>query len=322
MKAVFLNEFGGAEVLQAGEVPDAQPEPGEVLVASAGAGVNFIDTYQRQGKYPDAFPLIPGFEGAGEVVAIGADVTGFAVGDTVAWPMWRRSYAELVAVPEDKLVALPDDVSPERAAGMMLQGVTAQYLTESVFSVGVETTALVHAAAGGTGQALIQAIRARGGRVIGTVSTDEKARIAREAGADEVINYSDTDFVEAVSELTGGDGVNVIYDGIGADTMQRGLHALRRRGMMVYFGATSGSSEALNLQLLSSLGSLSISKPTLADFITTASELQHRSNELFDWIKKGLFSPPSVTHYPYAEAARAHRDLESRATTGKLVLVP
>lgn len=321
MKAVLLHEFGGPDVLEVGEIPDPTPEPHEVLVASAGAGVNFIDTYQRQGKYPDAFPLVPGFEGAGEVLAVGSSVTRFRVGDKVAWPMWRRSYAELVSVPEDKLVALPEGISPRNAAGLMLQGVTAQYLTESVYPVGPDTTALVHAAAGGTGQALTQAIAARGGRVIGTVSNDQKATIARAAGAHEVINYLDTDFVEAVADLTGGRGVNVIYDGIGSATMEKGLHALSRRGMMVYFGAASGSSEALNLQLLSSLGSLSLSKPTLADFITTIDELEHRTKELFEWIARGLFTPPTATSYAFANAADAHRDLESRKTTGKLLLV-
>lgn len=320
MRAVFLHEFGGPDVLHVGDLPDPIPERHEVLVASAGAGVNFIDTYQRQGKYPDDFPLVLGFEGSGEVLAVGSSVTRFRVGEQVAWPMWRGSYAELVTVPEDKLVALPEFITARVAAGLMLQGVTAQYLTSSVYPVVPGTTALVHAAAGGTGQALAQAITARGGRVIGTVSNDEKALIARAAGVDDVINYSDTDFVEALSDLTSGQGVNVIYDGIGSETMERGLHALSRRGMMVYYGATSGSSEPLNLQLLSSLGSLTLSKPTLADFITSVEEIERRSRELFNWIAQGLFSPPPVTYYPFGVAVEAHRDLESRRTTGKLVL--
>jgi len=322
MKAVYLEQFGGPDVLTAGELADPVVGPRDVLVSLAGAGVNFIDTYQRQGKYPGAFPLIPGFEGAGEIIAVGEAVSRFQIGDQVAWPMSPGSYAQKVCVPEDKLVRLPDFIPADLAAGLMLQGVTAQYLTEAVFEVGPETTALVHAAAGGTGQALIQAIRARGGRVIGTVSNETKAAIARDCGAHEVIIYSEVDFVDAVKTLTDGRGVNVIYDGIGHDTMERGLHALSRRGMMVYFGAASGSTEALDLQLLSSLGSLTLSKPTLKDFITTREELEYRTGVLFEWIKQGVYSPPETTHYPFERAAAAHQDLESRASTGKLVLVP
>ena len=321
MKAVYLEQFGGPEVLTAGELPDPKVGPHDVLVALAGAGVNFIDTYQREGKYPDEFPLIPGFEGAGEVVAAGDAVTRFRVGDSVAWPMARASYAELVAVDEDKCVLVPPKMSNDVAAGLMLQGITAHYLTESVYPVGPETTAIVHAAAGGTGQALIQAIRARGGHAIGTVSTQEKAAVARATGATDVIVHSEADFVEVSKALTGGKGVDVVYDGIGSDTLERGLHALRRRGMMVYFGAASGSADALDLQLLSSLGSLSISKPTLKDFITSTEELEHRSSELFGWIERGVFSPPTITHYRFDQASDAHRDLESRASTGKLLLI-
>ena len=322
MRAVVLTEFGGPEVLHLAEMEDPTPGANEVLVRVAAAGVNFIDTYQRAGKYKVDFPFIPGFEGAGEVVAVGSSVTEWSVGDSVAWPWVLHSYAELISVPESKLVAVPAGVGIQTAAATMLQGLTAHYLTHDVYQVEPGTTALVHAAAGGTGLALTQVIKALGGTVIGTVSTEEKAAKAKAAGADHIIFYDRDDFVEKSRELTDGAGVNVIYDGVGQRTVVPGLDALARRGLMVYFGATSGAVPPFDLQALSSKGSLGITKPTLADFIVTPEETRKRAADVFALMESGALTITPGHHYPLAEAATAHRDLEARQTSGKVLLVP
>lgn len=322
MKAIVLTEFGGPEVLTYATVEDPHPGDNDVVVRVAASGVNFIDTYQRMGKYTVDFPFIPGFEGAGTVVTVGSGVTDFVAGDTVAWPMSLHSYAELVAVPAAKLVRVPDGIPLETAAATMLQGLTAHYLTRDVYPVGSGTVAVVHAAAGGTGLALTQVIKSLGGTVIGTVSTEEKAEKARAAGADHVIRYTDQDFVEETLSITAGLGAHVIYDGVGRDTVLRGLSALRRRGMMVYFGATSGPVDPLDLQVLSSRGSLVITKPTLSDFIVTPEETRTRAAEVFEMMAAGSLTIEPGHRFPLEQAAQAHAALEGRASSGKVLLLP
>jgi NADPH2:quinone reductase len=322
MKAIALTSFGGPEVLEYVSLPDPELRDSSVLVSVEAAGVNFIDTYQRQGKYPVEFPFVPGFEGAGTVLAVGAGVNEIQSGDRVAWPWVLNSYAERVVVPAESLVSVPDFVSTQAAAAVMLQGLTAHYLTHDSFAIQPETTALVHAGAGGTGQMLTQVIRALGGSVISTVSSAAKAESAQAAGAHHVVRYDTEDFVAAVDRLTDGAGVQVIYDGVGQDTMSKGLHALARRGTMVYFGASSGPADPLDLQVLSSNGSLTITKPTLADFITTHKETQYRADSIFALIRDGALTPRVGATYALEDAANAHRDLESRSTTGKLLLIP
>jgi len=322
MKAITLISFGGPDVLTSQTVEDPTPGPHEVLVETAAIGVNFIDTYQREGKYAVDFPFVPGFEGAGTVVEVGSKVHGISVGSRVAWPMVLHSYAELVAVPQAKLVLVPDGIDLTVAASAMLQGLTAHYLTTDVFAVKQGSVALVHAAAGGTGLALTQVVRALGGTVIGTVSNAAKAQRAKDAGAHHTITYTEEDFVAKALELTDGRGVDVIYDGIGNDTVVPGLDALARRGTMVYFGAASGAVGPFDLQMLSSKGSLTIAKPTLSDFILTHEEIEKRAHAVFSLMAEGHlgFSPECL--YPLADAATAHRDLESRKTMGKVLLIP
>lgn len=322
MKAIVLTEFGGPEVLSYASVDDPHADNDHVVVRVAASGVNFIDTYQRVGKYAVDFPFIPGFEGAGTIVEVGSGVVDFVVGDRVAWPMSLHSYAELVAVPEKKLVRVPDDVPLDIAAATMLQGLTAHYLSRDVYPIGAGSVALVHAAAGGTGLALTQVIKSLGGTVIGTVSTAEKADKARAAGADHIIRYTEADFVEETLSITAGEGVDVVYDGIGVDTVVPGLKALRRRGMMVYFGATSGPVEPLDLQVLSSLGSLTITKPTLSDFIVTPEETRTRAAEVFAMMSAGALSIEPGHRFPLQQAAAAHTALEGRASSGKVLLIP
>jgi len=322
MKAIALTSFGGPEVLDYVTLPDPELRDSSVLVSVEAAGINFIDTYQRRGKYTAEFPFVPGFEGAGTVLKVGAGVHGIQTGDRVAWPWVLNSYAERVAVPAESLVTVPDFVTTRAAAAVMLQGLTAHYLTHDSFSIQPGTTALVHAGAGGTGQILTQVIRALGGSVISTVSSAAKAEIARAAGANHVVRYDTEDFVAAVERLTDGAGVHVIYDGVGQETMSKGLDALARRGTMVYFGAASGPADPLDLQILSSKGSLTVTKPTLADFITTHDETQYRADGIFALIRDGEITPRVGATYALSDAASAHRDLESRSTTGKLLLIP
>ena len=321
MKATAVNEFGGPETLTAIDIPTPTPGEGQVLVKVEAAGVNFIDTYQRQGKYGGDFPLVPGFEGAGVVVeSAGADTT-FAPGTKVAWAMAKGSYAEYAALPTKALAPVPDTIDLHTAAASMLQGLTAHYLTTDVYPVTPETTALVHAGAGGTGQILTQVLKALGATVITTVSTEHKESVSRAAGADHVIRYDRDDFVQAARDLTQGVGVDVIYDGVGATTVTPGLSALRRRGMMVYFGAASGAVSDFDLQMLSSKGSLVITKPTLSDFVVTHEEVLRRSEALFQWLTSGQVTVTIGGTYPLAEASRAHTDLEGRTLVGKAILV-
>ncbi|WP_203758198.1 quinone oxidoreductase family protein [Cellulomonas chitinilytica] len=327
MRAIIATAAGGPEVLQATDVPDPRPGPGEVLVRVAAAGVNFIDTYKRSGIYAMPFPHVVGAEGGGEVVAVGADVTTLAVGDRVAWASAPGSYAELVVVREDAALVVPADVSDEVAAALPLQGLTAHYLVASTFPVAAGQDVLLHAAAGGVGLLLTQLAAQRGARVIATVGTDEKERIARAAGAAEIIRYRElddltTELPARVRDLTAGRGVDVAYDSVGKDTFDASLASVARRGMLVLFGASSGPVPPVDPQRLNAAGSVFLTRPTLGDYIATRDELTWRSTELFDAVRAGTLDVRVGATYPLADAADAHRALEGRATTGKVLLLP
>lgn len=322
MKAIVVPRHGGPEVLEYSDVPDPVMMATDLLVKVAAAGVNYIDTYQRSGVYAMTLPYIPGLEGAGTVLEVGSDVTGFAVGDTVAWTSNLGSYAEMVALNASKAVAVPPGIEPTQAAQAMLQGITAHYLITSVFEVKPGITALVHAAAGGVGLLLCQMITARGGTVIGTVSTDSKAAVATAAGAAHVIRYDHEDFMPRVRELTDGIGVDVVYDGVGASTFEGSLRSLKPRGTMALFGQASGPVGAFDPQVLNSLGSLVLTRPSLTNFIQSSDELQWRAGEVFEAMLSGALTLTLGGSYPLAEAAQAHTDLEARKTSGKLILIP
>ena len=323
MRAIQITETGGPEVLRWAELPDPSPGPGELLVELAAAGVNYIDTYHRSGAYPMPLPFIPGSEGAGTVTALGPDVSDVAVGDQVAWAGSPGSYAERAVVPAAQAVPVPQGVDIEIAGGCLLQGMTAHYLLVSVHAVQPGETVLIHAAAGGMGLLLTQLATARGGRVIGTVSTAEKERLAREAGAAEVIRYTEVDDLAGeVRRLTGGEGVAAVYDGVGASTFDASLASLRRRGMLALFGAASGPVPPVDPQRLNSAGSVFLTRPKLADYVATRKELISRAGEVFDAILDGSLRIRIGGRYPLAEAGRAHQHLQSRRTTGKLLLLP
>jgi NADPH2:quinone reductase len=320
--AVVVRETGGPEVLTPAEVELREPGPGELLVDIAAAGVNFIDTYHRSGSYPKELPFTPGNEGAGTVRALGPDVSGFSVGDHVAWAEVPGSYAQQAILPAHKVITLPTGITDEVAAAAMLQGLTAHYLVTSVHAVKPGDTVLVHAAAGGVGLLLVQAAKSRGGKVIGTVSTAAKEALAREAGADEVIRYTETDFAEEVKRITGGVGVAAVYDGVGKDTFDRSLECLATRGMMALYGASSGPVPPVDPQRLNAGGSLVLTRPTLGHFIATPDEFRWRCDELFSAISAGRINVRIGARYPLADARKAHEDLEGRRTTGKLLLIP
>ncbi|WP_113702035.1 quinone oxidoreductase family protein [Nonomuraea lactucae] len=315
MRAIVVAEHGGPEVLEYTELPDPVPGEGEVVVDVAASGVNFIDVYHRSGAYPLSLPTTIGSEGAGVVSALGPGVEGVAVGDTVAWANVLGSYAEKAVVPAGVLVPVPEGVSAELAAATMLQGMTAHYLTHSTHPVREGENVLVHAAAGGMGQLLVQLAKLRGARVFGTVSSGEKAKLAREAGADEVLGYDD--FAKALSGR-----MDVVYDGVGAATFDGGLEALRPRGLMALYGAASGPVPPLDPQRLNQSGSLFLTRPSLPYYIADRAELLQRASDLFGWIASGRLRVNVSHRYPLAEAARAHEDLASRRTTGKLLLIP
>jgi len=322
MKAIEVKTTGGPEVLQLVELPVPQPKPHEVLVKITRAGVNFIDVYQREGRYKVPLPFILGQEAAGVVEASGSGVEAVKVGDRVAWSSVLGTYAEHAAVAADRVVPVPDGVTDQQAAAVMLQGMTAHYLTHDTFRLEKGQTALVHAAAGGVGLLLVQMARNLGARVIGTVSTEEKARLARDAGADEVIVYSQQDFEVEVKRITGGKGVNVVYDGVGKDTFNQGLNVVRPRGMMVLFGGASGAVPPVDPLLLTQKGSLFLTRPTLVDYTASREELGMRSQSVFDMIRANQLKPRIERTYRLADAQQAHRDLEGRKTTGKLLLSP
>jgi NADPH2:quinone reductase len=323
MKAVRAMSAGGPEVLEYGTADAPAAGPGELLVNVRAAGVNFIDTYRRSGVYPMDYPHIVGVEGAGVVAEVGAGVTDFSPGDRVAWHDAPGSYATRVAVAADMVMRVPEGVDFEAAAALPLQGLTAQYLATGSHRVEAGQTALVHAAAGGVGLLLTQVVKHLGGRVIGTVSTEEKAELARAAGADEVFLYGDgVDVAQTVLDLTGGRGVDVAYDGVGRDTFDASLKATAVRGSLVLFGGASGQVPPFDIQRLNSGGGLFLSRPSLQWFVRTPEELRERSAMLFDGLETGWLDFRVGQTFPLADAAEAHRALEGRRTTGKVVLVP
>ncbi|GDY28921.1 quinone oxidoreductase family protein [Gandjariella thermophila] len=323
MRAIRVRSNGGPEVLEASEVDDPRPGPGELLVDVAAAGVNYIDTYQRSGVYPIPLPFVLGSEGAGTVREVGEGVREFSVGDRVAWASVLGSYAERAVVPAERAVAVPVGVDDEVAGGALLQGMTAHYLVNSTHAVREGEAVLVHAAAGGMGLLLTQMASAKGARVIGTVSTEEKEKLARQAGADEIIRYTEVaDLAAEVRRLTGGEGVAVVYDGVGASTFDASLASLRPRGLLALFGASSGPVPPFDLQRLNTAGSLFVTRPSLGHYTATREELTWRAGEVFDAITRNQLTIRIGGRYPLVEAARAHEDLQARRTTGKLVLLP
>jgi NADPH:quinone reductase len=322
MKAMVADPVGGPENLKYIDLPQPEPKQGQALVKIEASGVNFVDVYFRTGLYkaPET-PVLLGNEGAGTVAAVGPDVS-LPVGTRVAWAMVRGAYAEYAVVPAASLVVVPDQVSFEDAAAVMLQGMTAHYLTRSTFPLQSGQTCLIHAAAGGAGLLTVQLAKIAGARVIGTVSTEEKAELARKHGADEVILYTKQDFVEETKRITGGAGVEVVYDSVGSTTFHKSLDCLRPRGMMVSFGQSSGPVGPVDPLVLSQKGSLFLTRPTLAHYISERKDLQWRSSELFQWLAEGKLHLQIHKVYSLADAAQAHRDLESRGTTGKLLLKP
>jgi len=320
MLAVRLREHGGPEALRAERVPIPRPGAGEALVRIEAAGVNFIEVYQRMGLYPIKLPATLGGEGGGVVAAVGPGVTEVRAGDRVAWAGGSGSYAEYAAVPGAKLVVLPQAISIPVAAAVLLQGMTAHYLATSTYPLREGDRCLVHAAAGGVGLLLVQIAKRRGAWVVGTVGSDEKAELARAAGADEVIVYTRQDFAAEVRRLTDGRGVHVVYDSVGRSTFLPGLDVLAPRGTMVLFGQSSGPVEPLDPQILNRKGSLFLTRPTLVHYTATREELLRRSAELFSWIEAGELDVRVGAEFPLAEVAEAHRALESRRTTGKVLL--
>lgn len=321
MKAVVADPIGGPENLKYVDVAKPEPGDGEVLVKIEAIGVNFIDVYFRKGLYKAEPPVHLGSEGAGIVESTGKN-TRFKPGQRVAYSMTRGSYAEYAIVPDTTLVALPDSISFETAAAVMLQGMTAHYLTRSTFPLRAGNTCLIHAAAGGTGLLAVQMAKIAGATVVGTAGTKEKAQLAREHGADHVIVYTESNFAEEAKKLTGGKGLDVIYDSVGQATFHQGLDCLRPRGMMVSFGQSSGPIGTIDPLILSQKGSLFLTRPNLAHYISDPDELKQRAADIFRWIAEGKLNLRIHKTYPLAEAAAAHRDLESRKTTGKLLLKP
>jgi NADPH2:quinone reductase len=322
MKAIRVKEFGSPEVLAYRDVPRPEPGLGEILVKIEAAGVNFIDIYHRTGQYKIDLPLTPGVEGAGEVVAVGMDVSGFERGDRVAYAMVMGSYAEYATVPAEKAVRVPEGIGLREAAAVMLQGMTAHYLSHSTYPLQEYESALIHAAAGGVGSLLVQMAKLRGAHVIGTTSTEEKAQAAGELGADEMILYTEVDFEEAVKRITMGQGVEVVYDGVGKTTFRKGLNCLKQRGMMVLFGQASGAVEPIDPQTLRRKGSIYLTRPTLGDYVATREELEQRANDLFQWIESGQLAVRIDRTFPLSRAADAHRHIQDRKTQGKLLLIP
>src|SRR5580765_2961887 len=322
MKAIQVKRTGGPEVLELADLAVPEAKGNEAVVKIAASGVNFIDVYYREGRYKAVLPFVPGQEGAGQITSVGPDVKQLKVGDRVAYTAIMGSYAEYATVPEDRLVKIPRGVNYQQAAAAMLQGMTAHYLSHDTYPLKKGETALVHAAAGGVGLLLVQMSHNIGARVIATVSTEEKAKLAREAGADEVILYTQSDFEEETKRLTGGKGVDVVYDSVGKTTFEKGLNILRPRGMMALFGGSSGAVPPFDPIILTQKGSLFLTRPALGNYIATREELISRSGAVFGMIAAGKLKLRIEHTYPLAEAQRAHRELEGRKTTGKLLLIP
>ena len=322
MKAIRVSRTGGPETLQPEDVPDPIPGPGEAVVRLEAIGVNFIEIYHRRGLYSSQLPFTPGTEGAGTVVRVGSDVTGLRPGDRVASVNLLGSYAELARAPAERLVLLPEAVDTRTAAAAMLQGLTAHYLATSTYPLKSGDWCLIHAAAGGVGLLLCQIARNRGARIIGTVSTPEKAELARAAGAHEVVLYTQQDFVSEARRVTAGRGVSVVYDSVGKTTFEGSLNSLAPRGMLVLFGQSSGPVPPVDPQLLNSKGSLFLTRPTVTHYSATKEELGARASDLFQWVMAGALKVRVDRTFPLAQAAEAHRALEGRGTTGKVLLIP
>jgi NADPH:quinone reductase len=320
MKAIFIEQTGGIDAMRYGGFPTPQPAPGEVLVRIAYSGVNFIDTYHRSGLYKLPLPAVIGSEASGTVEKLGDGVTGFKAGERVAYTLARGSYAEYHAVPASNLVKIPEGVDDATAAASMLQGCTAHYLTHSTFPLKRGQTALVHAAAGGTGRLIVQMAAMIGARVIATVGSEAKAKLTLGDGASDAILYNTQDFVAETKRLTDGKGVDVVYDGVGHATLLKGFDCLKPRGMMVAFGNASGPAAPVDLLMLSQKGSLYVTRPTLFTYIASREDLEWRSSDMFRWIGEGKLKINIDKIYLLSEAAQAHRDLEGRKTTGKLLL--
>jgi NADPH2:quinone reductase len=323
VRAIQISEAGGPDVLIPAELPEPVAGPGELLVDVTAAGVNYIDTYQRQGIYPMTLPYVPGMEGVGRVRAVGDGVTTVAAGDRVAWSETLGSYAQVIAVPAEKAVPVPDGVSDEAAVGALLQGMTAHFLVNDAFPVQAGDAILVHAAAGGVGLLLTQLAAAKGARVIATVSTKEKEELAREAGAAEVVRYTEVDdLAAAVRTLTGGVGVAAAFDSVGLTTFDASLASLRRRGMLVLFGASSGPVPPVDPQRLNAAGSVFLTRPKLFDYVYAREELTAKAAAVYAAVADGTLDVRIGHRYPLADARTAHEDLQARRTTGKLVLLP
>ncbi len=321
MKGIRVHAPGGPEVLRHEDLPDPQPGPGQALVRLEAVGVNFIDVYQRSGAYPRSYPFIPGMEGAGVVTAVAPGVTGVAVGDRVAYSGVMGSYAERIAAPVQQLLPLPPGIDAQTAAAVLLQGTTAHYLVYSTYALKAGEWTLVHAAAGGVGLLLVQMARKIGARVIATVGTEEKAHLARQAGAEHVIIYTKADF-ETETKRIAPTGVHVVYDSVGRDTFDKGLNVLAPRGYMVLYGQSSGPVPPVDPQTLNTKGSLFLTRPTTGHYMATPEERLWRTGDLFKWIQSGELDVRIGHRYPLAAAAEAHRALEGRLTTGKVLLIP
>ena len=322
MKAIRVHQFGTADTMRYEDAPTPEAKAGEVRIKLAASGLNFIDIYHRSGAYPMPTPLIPGLEGAGMVDAVGAGVSDVKVGDRVAYPNQAASYAEYVVIPAERTVPVPDAIDLNTAAAAMLQGMTAHYYATSTYPIQPGDKVLVHAAAGGVGQLLVQIAKLRGGWVIGTTSTTEKAQIAKSAGADEVILYSEQDFETETKRLTNGRGVDVVYDSVGKTTFDKSLNCLRPRGYMVLCGQASGPVDPINPRLLNQRGSLYLTRPSLGPYIATRAELLQRADDLFGWILAEKLTIQIDKTFPLAQAADAHRYMEARQTKGKVLLIP
>jgi NADPH2:quinone reductase len=322
VKAIRIRAPGGPEVLEMEQVADPEPGRGEALVRIEAAGVNFIEVYQRKGQYKVTLPFTPGTEGAGRVIALGEGVDTVGVGDRVVSQGFRGTYAELALAPADRLIRIPEGIETRTAAAAMLQGLTAHYLTTSTFPLARGQWCLVHAAAGGVGLLLCQIARMRGARAIGTVSTEDKARLARENGAEATINYATADFTAEVRRMTGGKGVSVVYDSVGATTFQGSLDCLAPRGLLALFGQSSGPVPPFDPQVLNQKGSLFLTRPTLNHYVATRDDLIARSDDLFEWIRTGALTVRIHAEYPLLDAKLAHEALASRTTRGKVLLIP
>lgn len=322
MKAIVIHTAGGPEQLSYEDVPEPEPGPGELLVDVTAAGLNFIDTYQRSGLYPMDLPFVPGLEGAGQVSDVGTGVDDFSVGDTVAWQGVIGSYAQKHVVPGASAISVPEGVDEKTAAAALLQGLTAHYLATDTFPLTKGDRCLIHAGAGGVGLLLTQIAAMRGAHVITTVGNAEKAALSKAAGADDVIIYTATDFREAVEELVGEKAIDVVYDGVGKATFDQSIDLIRPRGMMVTFGNSSGPAPDVSPLALAQKGSLFLTRPTMAHYLQSRDELLARANDLFTWISEGSLDVRIGAEYSLADTADAHRALESRVTTGKVLLVP